>query len=769
VVRTKITKQLRPRVGHWPLLRTRTNSSGTSASLVAAYAAALSITTPSLAKTPGEVHCYNGICHRVKSVDEMQLLVGSETEALTSYYDVPERDSMNVGTITSSGEEFDADSDSHAASSLYPDGTELLVWNPKNQKAAHIRVNDFGPFYMLRTIDVTRGVAEKLEFVKSGIARLKIVVIWAPSPEAARFRRRREYPAVDGYIGRLDVDQLQALKHRLIATAAHRNGYDAVAAAKLRNSLPAYGGADPSNVQARRKAGIANTPRIVLSERTPAVVAANSPLKMIATGAKPPRSLRVTSARAIAAATIPASAIVTARDLDVSVAVASLSAAQDGASQPVAASGYVSQPEFSNRKPWAPSSLLWQQLLMALGVMSAGAVAWRTRPVATGRRVRTASGRVVSAGPALAPVGVTPVAPMPQLFAAFPEQTANDGLPAPERTSNIFVLPQLPHRPAGKSMDELRDEAIAHMETYAYAGAELAYRQLLAAREVAFGPAEPMTASAERQLADCLREQGRYAAADPHYRRALATMAAAAGELHPATADILDDYAVSLLRQGHGGRAEIMARQSLSIRRSVSARGREYAVTLSIVAEALRAQGQLTHAEIEHRSAWATFIAVSGQDSTDAAASMMSLGTVMGELSRFAAAEELLNAGTKILHAACGPEHPAAAAGYALLGELYRRAGALEASATMHNHALAIRERVLGPRHPDTVESVLALATIATDQYRTGDARLLLDRALDALIGGERTHLGPQSRIRGMIVALSNHHDTGTATKIAAE
>ena len=757
-------------------MRARRNVSGT-ASIVAAYAAALSMTTPSFAKTPGEVHCYNGICHRVKTVDEMRLLVGSENEAMTSYYDVPERDRMNAGTITSSGEEFDAGSDQHAASSLYPDGTELLVWNPKNQKAAHIRVNDFGPFYMMRTIDVTRGVAEKLEFVKSGVAKLKIMVIWAPSPEEARFRRRRVYPVVEGYLGRFDADQLAALMNRLIETAPQRNGYDAVAIAQIRNSLPAFAGAIPVNDQARRKAAIANTPRVVLSARAPASIIASSPLVTLAAVKSAPRYIPTSSAQAIAAASRPAAAIVAARDLDVATVVASLSTSEQDATPHIAAAPEQRHPELAIHRPWSPNGLMWQQLLVALGVMSAGAVAWRTRPVANRRRVRVTNDRMTPV-PATANAKVSAAVAVVPLFATYADEPVlvpqivaepTQTLVVPGRSGNIFVLPQLPQRPVNKSMDELRDEAIAHMEAYAFAEAELAYRQLLAAREAAFGPADPMTASAERQLADCLREQGRYTAAESHYRHALATMAVAAGELHPATADILDDYAVSLLRQGHGGRAETVARQSLSIRRATAARSREYAVTLSIIAEALRAQGQLSHAEIEHRSAWSIFIAVSGQDSVDAAASMMSLGTVLGELCRFAAAEELLNAGTRILNAACGPEHPAAASGYALLGDLYRRAGALDPSATMHRHALAIRERVLGYRHPDTVESVLALALIATGQYRTDDGRLLLDRALDALIGGERIHLGPQSRIRGMIVALSQHHDTGAPQKMAAE
>ena len=65
----------------------RRNVASASASVIAAYAAALSLSSISIAKTPGQVHCYNGICHRVKSVEEMAPLVGMETEALTSFYD----------------------------------------------------------------------------------------------------------------------------------------------------------------------------------------------------------------------------------------------------------------------------------------------------------------------------------------------------------------------------------------------------------------------------------------------------------------------------------------------------------------------------------------------------------------------------------------------------------------------------------------------------------------------------------------------------------
>ena len=743
-------------------------STTASSRMMAAYAAALSITAPSMAKTPGEVHCYNGICHRVKSVEEMQLLVGHEAEEITSFYDTAEHDRMNVGTITSSGEEFDADSDKHAASSLYPDGTELLIWNPKNRQAAHIRVNDFGPFYMLRTIDVTRGVAEKLEFTKSGVARLKVIVIWAPNPDAARFKRHRSYPDVEGYLGQLDYDQLTALQSRLIATGPKRNGDEsavvAVAQPKFSlKALPAFAAATSGNERARIKAAIANVPLYALTAQTPSFVVANLKIGPNLAASSPYNTFG--SAMAIAAASSPTPSIVTARDSQVAVAVADLATRMTNAATTLSASVSVGTAPYAtsagyetvSARTWAPSTLLWQQLLLALGIMSVAGVSWRTRSSLRQVPVRARH----SAGLAQATA-----APATFVMPAVAEVIQG---PAPFQFDNVISLPLLPRRPVTRSMDELRDEAAAHMENYAFAAAEADYRQLLAVRLDTLGAADPLTASAERALADCLREQGRFTIAERHYQRALNAMAAAVGDDHPATADVLDSYAVCLLKQGKGGEAERAARRALTVRRTYGTRTREYAVTLSIIAEAARAQGDLAAAEADHRIAWSLFIAVSGQDSLDAAASMTSIGTILGDLGRFGAAEELLNAGTRILSSICGHEHPLSAMSYALLGDLYLQAGAYDAARTMHDHALTIREETLGPRHPDTIETLLALAMIATRQYRQEEAHTYIERGIDGLHPQERYALGPQSRIRSLLVALSQHHDTNVIIRIAAE
>lgn len=747
---------------------------------------------PAEAKTPGEVHCYNDICHRVKSLEEMRLLVGQEFEATASFYDIPERDRFNTGTLTSSGEAFDAWSDSHAASSVYPDGTELLLWNPKNGRASHVRVNDFGPFYKRRTIDVTRGVAEKLDFARFGVTTLKVIVIWAPDSAHARYRRERIYPSVGGFLGRFDEDQLTPLRNRLIAQAPERNGQqpagsEMLAAAKplmepalaelqpahSLDQLPAYAHPEAdSAASAMAVAHVRNTPRYHLSVRTPdALMHAKGPIAF-APNTSPKVLIAAASPIAIAASSTPAS-VLPAGHQRAAAAIASLdhgvTTAADHHAEPAPTLLTASFLDAWKSSSHGPSNQLWQQLLVALGVFSAAAASWRMRKAngEIGRtqvaafsatRVReadaipTAMSGFGLVAPTMEEVGVT---------SAKPTATLTYG--------TVVPLPLLPQRPVVKTDEALREEVAAALERFDFVTAELTLRQLLAQRERVHGLDHPLTAIAERQLADCLREQGRFASAEPYYRRALAGMMLAAGDVHPAVADVLDEYAVCLLRQGRAGDARGLARQALAIRRIAGSYCREYAVTLTIVAEANRAQGNLSEAETEHRNAWSQFIAVSGQDSLDAAASMMSLGTVLSEIGKFQAAEDLLNAGVRVVTEACGGDHPASASAYALLGDLYHRAGHRDAAHTMHSYAHTIRARVLGPRHLDTIESLLTLSTILTEQFRMDEARDMLDRALDGLARGDRQSLGPQSRIRRLLVTLGSAHDTRGRPAMAAE
>lgn len=181
--------------------RARTSVRALRASIACALALGCGGAGAALAKTPGSLNCYKSICYTVLSLEQTAEAVGVVQEAVASFYDDPRRDRFNPRRRTSSGEMFDWKTPDNVASPIYPDGTELLVWNPDNGVAAHVRVNNNGPFHSDRTLDCSRGLAERMGFLEAGIARLKVVVVAAPTPELARYERNRTYPRLAGYLG----------------------------------------------------------------------------------------------------------------------------------------------------------------------------------------------------------------------------------------------------------------------------------------------------------------------------------------------------------------------------------------------------------------------------------------------------------------------------------------------------------------------------------------------------------------------------------------
>jgi len=217
-------------------IRHRRRALALLATLVIAVTAIPTIAT--FAKVPGGVHCYRKVCHRVKTLTETERLVGQTLTVTASYYDAPEVDRYNVGLLTSSGERFDARNAARAASSIFPDGTELLVWNPPNGRAAHVRVNDFGPFHSNRTLDITRGLAEKLGLIRRGVAELRVTVIAAPPPDEPRYRAFRRYPETKGYLGSYTDAERVLLSDELVKEALSLNPPLPVRAPRLAMSMP---------------------------------------------------------------------------------------------------------------------------------------------------------------------------------------------------------------------------------------------------------------------------------------------------------------------------------------------------------------------------------------------------------------------------------------------------------------------------------------------------------------------------------------------------
>lgn len=163
---------------------------------------AITETSGANAKTPGKTYCYNRICHRVLTLAETRRAVGKRHSLIASYYSHCKVDRYNPCGLTSSGARFRPGHADNAASPIYPNGTKLLVWNPSNKRAAVVRIDNAGPYWRNRTLDLSRAAAQRLGFRHRGVARLVVQVLQAPTRRQATYRRYRKYAPVRGYLGR---------------------------------------------------------------------------------------------------------------------------------------------------------------------------------------------------------------------------------------------------------------------------------------------------------------------------------------------------------------------------------------------------------------------------------------------------------------------------------------------------------------------------------------------------------------------------------------
>ena len=155
------------------------------------------------AKTPGSQYCFLGVCHRVLTLAETKALIGKPRPMHASHYDSPARDRFNPSLLTSSGEVFRPDAPDNAASPIYPDGTQIAVFAPSTKRGAIVRINNAGPYYGNRLLDLSRATAERLGFAHNGVGRVIVEVLAEPSPAEARYVRSRRYAPVAGYIGKV--------------------------------------------------------------------------------------------------------------------------------------------------------------------------------------------------------------------------------------------------------------------------------------------------------------------------------------------------------------------------------------------------------------------------------------------------------------------------------------------------------------------------------------------------------------------------------------
>lgn len=88
----------------------------------------------------------------------------------------------NGGTHTASGETL-CNHAPTAAHKTLPMGTKVRVTNVNNGKSEIVTINDRGPYIHGRIIDVTEGVAKRLDFYKRGVVKVKVEVLEKNEPE----------------------------------------------------------------------------------------------------------------------------------------------------------------------------------------------------------------------------------------------------------------------------------------------------------------------------------------------------------------------------------------------------------------------------------------------------------------------------------------------------------------------------------------------------------------------------------------------------------
>lgn len=128
----------------------------------------------------GEVSApHSSSAQKEQSSLEMEQKKSYETTA--SYYG-GEKGSDFHGKKMANGEKFNKNDPAIAASNTLPLGTVIKVTNLDNQKSQKMVVKDTGGFDRYgRGLDVSRAAAQRLGFIKDGLARVHVEIISVPS------------------------------------------------------------------------------------------------------------------------------------------------------------------------------------------------------------------------------------------------------------------------------------------------------------------------------------------------------------------------------------------------------------------------------------------------------------------------------------------------------------------------------------------------------------------------------------------------------------
>lgn len=173
-------------------------------------------------------------------------------------------------------------------------------------------------------------------------------------------------------------------------------------------------------------------------------------------------------------------------------------------------------------------------------------------------------------------------------------------------------------------------------------------------------------------------------------------------------------------------RAEKKAREEAGISQRVS----EFLVSIFQVSDPSEAKGNaITAREILDQGAKKIEAELKDQPLMQARL-MYTMGNVYSSLGLYKKAQPLLERALKIREKLFGPNHKDTAESLNNLASLYWEQGRYAEAEPLYKRSLAIREKVLGPNHNETCNSLLNLANIYRDRGKYTEAEPLYKRVL---------------------------------------
>lgn len=238
--------------------------------------------------------------------------------------------------------------------------------------------------------------------------------------------------------------------------------------------------------------------------------------------------------------------------------------------------------------------------------------------------------------------------------------------------------------------------------------------QAVAIRAAIEGEAGGTLVSMSNQ-AVALKAMGRFDEADALYGRVLAVRRRGADPLELATT--LNNLGANRLMMDRAPEAETALREALALRETGLGGGHPLtAQTLSLLADALAAQGRLEAAMMMQRRALEALPAEAHP--LDRAAAMTNLADILKSLGRSTEALPLDRAAFDLTKAALGPEHPETLGAMIGLADSLLSTGAADAARPLLVEAARLQATALGPDHPARMQPLFLLGVAAGE---TGD------------------------------------------------